>query len=35
MAHTKLPEGIPGILGPMALSLRTIREVDSPGEVIL
>jgi uncharacterized peroxidase-related enzyme len=35
MAHIRLPEGIPGILGPMAFSPETAKPLNSLAEVLL
>jgi uncharacterized peroxidase-related enzyme len=35
MAHIRLPEGIPGILGPMAFSLETAKPLNALAEVLL
>ncbi len=35
MAHIRLPEGIPGILGPMAFSPETARPLNELAEVLL
>lgn len=35
MAHIRLPEGIPGILGPMALSPETAKPLNALAEVLL
>jgi uncharacterized peroxidase-related enzyme len=35
MAHIQLPEGIPGILGPMAFSPETARPLNALAEVLL
>ena len=35
MAHIRLPEGIPGILGPMAFSPDTARPLNELAEVLL
>jgi uncharacterized peroxidase-related enzyme len=35
MAHIRLPEGIPGILGPMAFSPETARPLNALAEVLL
>jgi len=35
MAHIRLPEGIPGILGPMAFSPETARPLNQLAEVLL
>jgi uncharacterized peroxidase-related enzyme len=35
MAHIKLPEGIPGILGPMAFSPETAKPLNELAEVLL
>jgi uncharacterized peroxidase-related enzyme len=35
MAHIRLPEGIPGILGPMAFSLATAKPLNELAEVLL
>jgi uncharacterized peroxidase-related enzyme len=35
MAHIRLPEGIPGILGPMAFSPGTAKPLNSLAEVLL
>ena len=35
MAHIRLPEGIPGILGPMAFSPETAKPLNELAEVLL
>ena len=35
MAHIRLPEGIPGILGPMAFSPETAKPLNALAEVLL
>src|SRR5271154_1726531 len=35
MAHIQLPEGIPGILGPMAFSPQTAKPLNELGDVLL
>src|ERR1700722_12792435 len=35
MAHIRLPEGIPGILGPMAFSPETAQPLNALAEVLL
>lgn len=35
MAHIRLPEGIPGILGPMAFSPETAKPLNTLAEVLL
>ena len=35
MPHIRLPEGIPGILGPMAFSPETARPLNALAEVLL
>jgi len=35
MAHIHLPEGIPGILGPMAFSPETAKPLNAFAEVLL
>jgi uncharacterized peroxidase-related enzyme len=35
MPHINLPEGIPGILGPMAFSPQTAKPLNEPAEVLL
>lgn len=35
MAHIRLPDGIPGILGPMAFSLETAKPLNALAEVLL
>ena len=35
MAHIRLPEGIPGILGPMAFSPETAKTLNELAEVLL
>jgi hypothetical protein len=34
MAHINLPEGIPGILGPMAFSPQTAKPLNERAEVL-
>ena len=35
MAHINLPDGIPGILGPMAFSPETAKPLNALAEVLL
>jgi hypothetical protein len=35
MAHIKLPEGVPGILGPMFISPETTKPLRELAEVLL